>query len=217
MNIFKLCTVAIIAVASVTSAQADTLTESFDDPNFGDWKTRWFGQYTNAALESSYNPHYRGNNVTGLSVFDGNRDDGRSVNIFFDAAFGATITNFSFDILNYATGMEQTLTVFDIDGNALFSSVLDVAPIGIDNGSNNGYDFAQENYVRYSVNTSNGIGGFRILPFGSEGNVSIDNLSVTIAAVPEPSSWAMLLLGAGVIGAAALRRRKSVVAAAKFA
>ncbi|MGY1488178.1 PEP-CTERM sorting domain-containing protein [Methylobacillus pratensis] len=217
MNIFKLCSIAIFVAASVTSVQADVLTESFDDPNFGDWKTRWFGQYTNAALESSYNPDYRGNNVTGLTIFDGNRDDGRSVNIFFDAEFGATITNFSFDILNYTTGLAQTLTVFDINGNTLFSSVLDVAPQGIDDGSNNGYDFAQENYVRYSVDTTNGIGGFRILPFGSEGNVSIDNLSVTIAAVPEPSSWAMMMLGAGVIGAVALRRRKNVVAAAKFA
>ncbi len=152
--------------------------------------------------------------MTGLTIFDGNWDDGRSVNISFNTAFAATITNFSFDILNYTTGLVQNLQVFDKNGNELFLTALAVAPQGIDNGSNNGYDFADSNYIRYSVDSTNGIGGFRITPFGSEGNVSIDDLSVTIAAVPEPSTWAMMILGFAGVGYMAYRRRNQSAALA---
>lgn len=37
--------------------------------------------------------------------------------------------------------------------------------------------------------------------------VVLDDVSLAIGAVPEPSAWAMLILGFGVIGAAARRRR----------
>ena len=42
-------------------------------------------------------------------------------------------------------------------------------------------------------------------------NISIRNVS---AAVPEPATWAMMLLGFGAIGVSARRRRKAVLAAA---
>jgi hypothetical protein len=195
-------------VCAAGSAHAAVLTESFDSPNFADWQSRWFGQNSNAKPIFS-NPNDRGNNVTGLTIYDGNRDDGNAVRIFFNAAFAATITNFSFDMLNYTSGLDQLLEVFDKDGNKLFGTVLPVVPQdpSADNGSNNGFDFADSKYTRYSVDSTNGIGGFRILPFGSEGNVSIDDLSATIAAVPEPSTWAMMILGFAGVGYVAYRRR----------
>ncbi len=207
-----LATLGLVCVAG--SAQAATLTENFDTPNFAGWQSRWFGQNSNAKPTDPFALDPRGNNVTGLTIFDGNWDDGRSVNISFNAAFAATITNFSFDILNYTTGLVQNLQVFDKNGNELFLTALAVAPQGIDNGSNNGYDFADSNYIRYSVDSTNGIGGFRITPFGSEGNVSIDDLSVTIAAVPEPSTWAMMILGFAGVGYMAYRRRNQSAALA---
>ncbi len=196
-------------VCAAGSAHATVLTESFDGPNFAGWQSRWFGQNSNAKPFLS-DPNDRGNNVTGLTIYDGNLDDGRSINILFNAAFAATITNFSFDLLNYASGIDQILEVFDKDGNKLFGTVLAVVPQdpSADNGSNNGYDFADSKYTRYSVDSTNGIGGFRILPFGSEGNVSIDDLSVSVAAVPEPSTWAMMILGFAGVGFMAYRRRK---------
>ena len=196
-------------VCAAGSANAAVLTENFDTPNFAGWQSRWFGQNSNAKPTDPFALDPRGNNVTGLTIFDGNWDDGRSVNISFNAAFAATITNFSFDILNYATGIDQLLEVFDRNGNSLFSTVLAVAPLGTNNGSNNGYDFADSNYTRYSIDSTNGIGGFRITPFGAEGNVSIDDLSVTIAAVPEPSTWAMMILGFAGVGFMAYRRRNN--------
>lgn len=195
-------------VCAAGSAQAAVFTENFDSPNFAGWQSRWFGQNSNAKPMDPFALDPRGNNVTGLSIFDGNGDDGRSVNISFNAAFATAITNFSFDILNYATGIDQRLEVFDTNGNSLFSTVLAVAPLGTDNGSNNGYDFADSNYTRYSVDSTKGIGGFRITPFGAEGNVSIDDLSVTIAAVPETSTWAMMILGFAGVGYMTYRRRK---------
>lgn len=210
MNKFSrvLATLGFVCIAG--SAQAATLTENFDTPNFAGWQSRWFGQNSNAKPIDPFAVNPRGNNVTGLTIFDGNRNDGGSVNIAFNAAFAATITNFSFDILNYAQGGPgQSLEVFDKDGNALFGTILAVAPKGVDDGSNNGFDFADGNYVRYSVNSTNGIGGFRITPFGAEGNVSIDDLSVSIAAVPEPSTWAMMVLGFAGVGFLAYRRSKA--------
>lgn len=188
-------------VCAAGCAHAAVLTESFDSPNFADWQSGWFGQNSNAKPFSS-NPNDRGNNVTGLTIFDGNIDDGRAVRIFFNDAFAATITNFSFDVLNYASGLDQQLEVFDKNGNTLFGTVLPVVP-----SPNNNFDFADSKYTRYSVDSTNGIGGFRILPFGAEGNVSIDDLSATIAAVPEPSTWAMMILGFAGVSFVAYRRR----------
>jgi hypothetical protein len=51
----------------------------------------------------------------------------------------------------------------------------------------------------------------RGLPGGQPPFVLLDGIS--LSAVPEPASWAMLLMGFGLVGAAARRRGKSVVAA----
>lgn len=188
-------------VAAVPArAEMVVLTEAFDAP-FGAWEERWFGQNSNAT-RFFFDPNERGNNVTGLTIFDGNLDDGRAARIFFDAGFAGKIRNFSFDILSYNV---QTLDVFDLDG----TSLLNVTLTATDGPP---FDFAQSNYTRFSVDSANGIGGFSLLPFGAEGNVSIDNLSVT--AVPEPTSWAMLVAGFGALGAAMRRRRRGGFAAA---
>jgi MYXO-CTERM domain-containing protein len=43
--------------------------------------------------------------------------------------------------------------------------------------------------------------------------VSLDNVSVTRSAIPEPASWTLAILGAGLTGAALRRRRKVQLAA----
>jgi hypothetical protein len=203
---------ALALFAATAPAQAAVFTEGFDSPNFASWKDGWFGQNSNAAVSNNGGPEGRGNNLTGLTLSDGNPDDGRQINFRFNADFGATITDFAFDLLNYTSGLTQIITVFDIAGNTLFSTDLAVVAQdpSADNGSNNGYDFADSKYTRFSVNSTNGIGGFSILPFGSEGNVSIDDLVVTTAAVPEPATWAMMIGGFALVGASMRRRSMAV-------
>lgn len=65
--------------------------------------------------------------------------------------------------------------------------------------------------------------GFRWRDANSGGNdqgLAVDNLSITAgtlaAAVPEPASWAMMIVGFGVVGGA-LRRRKAAGQTVRFA
>ena len=76
------------------------------------------------------------------------------------------------------------------------------------------FDFAQSNYTRHTVNSTTGIAGFSLRPFGGELNVSFDNLlAITASPVPEPGTWLTMLLGFGVIGST-LRRRAALRATA---
>jgi hypothetical protein len=214
MAYFTRTLAALALLAAAAPSQAAMFTESFDSPNFSAWKTRWFGENSNATVRDYGGSEGRGNNLTGLTVYDGDQWDGGQINIRFDAAFGASITSFSFDLLNYASGIEQHLFVYDMNGVALLDAVLSVVPQdpSADNGSNNGYDFADSKYTRYTVTSTSGISGFSVLPFGTEGNLSIDDLTViTAAPVPEPASWALMIGGFALAGAT-LRRRAAKIA-----
>ena len=60
-----------------------------------------------------------------------------------------------------------------------------------------------------------GIGNYRIAFTGtapSTGAVASGNLTFQVAPVPEPGTWAMMLLGFGAIGLAMQRRRRPVFA-----
>ena len=65
----------------------------------------------------------------------------------------------------------------------------------------------------FGVTSTNRIKAIDFGPGGGtsrSGSFAIDNLSV--GAVPEPASWAMLIAGFGVVGAAARRHRNAVAA-----
>ncbi|MCU6455493.1 PEPxxWA-CTERM sorting domain-containing protein [Sphingomonas sp. A2-49] len=47
--------------------------------------------------------------------------------------------------------------------------------------------------------------------------ISIDFFSVSIIAVPEPTTWVMMILGIGAVGFAMRRRQKNVTTTVKFA
>lgn len=48
---------------------------------------------------------------------------------------------------------------------------------------------------------------------GTSGFLQVDNMSLSAAAVPEASTWAMMIVGFGVTGAAMRRRRRAAVLA----
>ena len=75
--------------------------------------------------------------------------------------------------------------------------------LGFDISGSTGAGFFSVNDIFYSVNLATG-GSTSIGRIGTQGITGI-----TIAAVPEPGTWAMMLIGFGAIGMA-VRRRRSV-------
>ncbi len=214
MNFVKLSALAIAAFAA-TGAQAATYTEGFDAP-FASWETNWFGTQSNAAnyYVSEYpgtSTSYQGADiVTGLWLSDGDsyRDGGDygQININFANDFGALLTSFSMDVATALPG-GAALVFFDIDGVELNSFLVPLAPSQV--------NFTPVGYTNVSVTSTNGIGGFRFTGF-AQGNTIVDNLVAVTAPVPEPATWAMMMIGFGAMGAT-LRRRNKVSATVRFA
>lgn len=209
MHASKPFAIALITLASATGAHAATLTEGFDNP-FAAWENRWFGTESNAYnyYVSESGPayvDYRGHeSVTGMWLSDGDswRDGGNygEIHIRFNQAFGASLTSFSMDIasaLREDLGLAPTLTFFDMQGAVIGSFIVPTSPVVTAN-------WVPEGYTNFAVTSAHGIAGFS-LSGSAQGNVIVDNLVAT--AVPEPTSAALMLLGAGVVGAA-LRRQK---------
>ena len=70
----------------------------------------------------------------------------------------------------------------------------------------------------FSVAAS-GITSFKIYQpnSGTGDGVVFDNFSFSAAAVPEPATWAMMILGMGAVGFAMRRRNKNVSTTVRFA
>ncbi|THD64503.1 MAG: PEP-CTERM sorting domain-containing protein [Phenylobacterium sp.] len=74
-------------------------------------------------------------------------------------------------------------------------------------------DPTDTNYVHYTgVFTGSGSDTITFSDEDLFGYWSLDNVSVTLASVPEPAAWAIMLLGFGFAGSA-LRRRRTLAAA----
>jgi hypothetical protein len=97
---------------------------------------------------------------------------------------GALLDTFSFTSLSLSSGYKG-------NPNAPFAGL---------NGT--------QNYVFVNFVIGSGYDEVRLLQNGS-GSFEVDNL--TIGFVPEPQTWAMLIVGFGLVGVS-MRRRKSVVA-----
>ena len=203
MKMLNLLVGAAAALLVANAASAATLTENFNAVPFGQWQSAWFGTQSNAQnYYVSYNGSSidtRGNNPDGLWVSDGN-GSGTPLTINFNGSFASTLTSFSLDIASHTF---STLTIFDKVGATLLSTVI----------TNTAGAFTNPGvYAFYQTTSSNGIGGFS-LSGSAQGNISIDNLTVTTGSggVPEPATWAMMISGFGMAGAM-IRRRKTVVA-----
>jgi hypothetical protein len=130
---------------------------------------------------------YEGGFLDGLS----NNQSNGILTISFDSAqsaFGFDTNGFmpNFDLAIYdATGQIYSSN-FSTSGFTFYgfeSSAANIVKVTINNTSRAGFDFALDNF------TFNGSGG---------------------GAVPEPSSWAMLLTGFGALGVAMRRRRQTL-------
>ena len=134
----------------------------------------------------------------------------------FDVAFGevgATVEIF----LQPLSGYKVTLVGFDIGSFLNAERTSQVTILGGDGSaiSSTGFTTFGAAPVHFAPGLTR-TDGFRI-QFGPDAfDVGIDNVSFRVSeigtAVPEPTTWAMLILGLGAAGSA-LRRRRAVCAA----
>ena len=142
-----------------------------------------------------------------ILVFNGssNPDDA-----FLNYSAGFT-TGFSFFYTSYDTSIVTVYDGLDGTGNVLATMNLlsqydsgCTAPGTFCNWTNAGMSFVGTALsVRFYPNGSNGYQGFDNVTFGSA--VALDSPSV--AAIPEPETYALMLAGLAVVGAAARRRK----------
>jgi PEP-CTERM motif len=102
-------------------------------------------------------------------------------------------------ITNWAgDNVDVTIAIYDASDNLLESYVV----------ANSGGNIATPNsFIGFSRATAD-ISKYKL----SAGYIAVWDLTTTGAAVPEPASWALMIAGFGLTGAA-MRRRRSVVAA----
>jgi hypothetical protein len=149
-------------------------------------------------------PNGNGNSV-GLTPYASTYNLDGSQFVAFDLSQGATTTlafsnpttSIGFDLRGFADGRSEVISIFDIYGNLITSqSVLNPGSGDI---SFAGF-FGSQSISKLTIkNTGN-----------SNDYFGFDNLlTSSVAAVPEPASWAMMILGMGAVGGALRRRQKT--------
>ena len=218
--------VALVAMIAATGATASTLVTTqgaYSGPTlnlspFSNGSYNFtFGPVTvGAGLTFTASPGGGGNSGRGSVVGQGSYGlnangnfGGSATYIGLDSGTGFAQINFStaqtqfYGFWNYAPGVgdNATLSTLDAANNVLQTFDLTVlAPISTPNG-NNAFAFrgiegtTQFNGIRFG-------GNFILLAATANGGA--------VGGIPEPSSWAMLITGFGLVGAAARRRRVAV-------
>jgi hypothetical protein len=96
------------------------------------------------------------------------------------------------------TTRETNVTITDLATGAILKSFSNFAAGKVSPNTASSFDFTD-------VSSNAGI---RIEFADSALNVGIDNISYTVAAVPEPQAYALMLAGLGLVGYAVRRRRR---------
>lgn len=143
-------------------------------------------------IDSTAFPGFVVNNGTGVLFND------RNSNMFITAdPFGATFTFGGFDASAVAGGPGGGATNLLVSGY-LGAALVNSASFTIGNVSFASFGGLSGSFDRLVFDATDGDGGFQL-----------DNVTLNLgAAVPEPSAWALLILGFGLTGAA--MRRPSV-------
>lgn len=167
--------------------------------NFGDINptyTSIFAPFSPQRLFTSV-----GSNITDVTFFvAGTNTPGRT------SGFGAIFSDV--DLAN-----TTSIELFGADNSSL--GLFYVLTGGVANGGLSflGVSYATPTIARVRITAGNAALGPGALDTAQTDLVTLDDFifgEVVAAAVPEPSSWAMMLLGFGAIGAAMRRKRKAI-------
>ena len=117
-------------------------------------------------------------------------------------SLGGTTTFNAFQIdLNAVRSGSSTFTFYGVGGTTLFTSQSD----GYSTGADNFRGFSGDNFTAVQIDATRPLVDVRNIRFGGINAVAVG----TPGAVPEPATWAMMLLGFGGIGMAVRRGRVS--------
>lgn len=122
-------------------------------------------------------------------------------------SFANTVSEFSFNLGD--NQLDWKLEAFNTENTSIASLTIDAIPIG---GTNNGDFFGLSSLddagISYATLTQIGT------PLFGSDTIEFDNLKYTTVAapVPEPSTYALMLGGLGLVGFMAYRRRKTATA-----
>jgi hypothetical protein len=162
---------------------------------------------------SDFDQNLRINVDTGAVIVDGTISAPGA-----EAFVGAAYTN------NFAGTTTTQLYALDASGNQLTLSTAPNAGTYNDVGVVSGIDFGGTNNVGFDISGATGVAYFSnanqfytlnlaTAEATSVGTIGAGSLiGLTVGAVPEPSTWAMMLVGFGLVGMGA-RRRRTIVAA----
>lgn len=214
IRMLALAATAAVTVAAPAVAQTVTYNANPNTPfTYGsgnDYTPANAAVLTNGNLELASRFHINGavaNPSTGAGVYS--------------FALGTTNINFDYSAVNFAplSGVTILLTNMLTGDTATFNNLL----IPDANGAGRGYQGSQQlgfgylngNFpavfgdLNFDANVNN---TYRFdLTAGGNTLTTFAQLGSGVAAVPEPATWAMMIVGFGVAGAAMRRRRKQVL------
>lgn len=182
------------SVSAIAPASATTI-----DFSALPYRTAVTNQYDGVTFSMTGGPVQSATPVTDGSGLTNSADANYPTADFLNADFTTTASNVSFNFDNYGNNSYfgnggSSYSAFAADGSLIASGNLSAA---------NGESF---NVVGSGIKTlrfSNGRDGS-----GNSWIYTINSFSFTAAAVPEPATWAMMILGMGAIGFAMRRSNK---------
>lgn len=200
-----------VAAAALAAGAAQANVVLSDNFNSDAQMLNWTGDATFSSLPGPVGegPGVASTDLIGTGYFDFYPGNGNYVDL--DGSSGWGNTPFAGVLVSKTAFGAGTYTLsFDLGGNArgapaqttqVYLGTTLVASLTLASG-------APLTLYSYTVSTSGGPLAFEELgPSDQQGNI-LDNVTMS---VPEPTSWAMMLLGAGAIGAT-LRRRQALAA-----